>query len=577
MDQPASSDTSLQKNISDYVSWLYEHGLKMKLSINPIESISLSTFQKSCYFIVGDKPYPVAYGKNKKEAKEEAAKLVYQNLGVTCNYQKPTNYVGIVHNYCQKTGRSFDIKVKTCGPVHNPTFFCTLSINSKDYPEVEGNTQKEAKQKAAQQAWSDLQQQTDFDSKVSCRSTMSESSASAVFSSPTSAMASIQPESKNMTRSKSESFPDTAVPSDIQAPLRSTTSVDSPSLDSLEASSRSMPMSTSDSVLFTDSSHPSKEQDSVKNKNVENRKSETSAGSRFSSEFDNIERLAKGGYGRVYKAREILTKKYYAVKIVQSKEKALREVNALEAISHPNIVRYFHCWEEDSEYEGENTTDSDSISQSRSNSSSKRLYIKMELCDGKTLKDWINEKNNETLQPSKRRAESLPIAQQIVSGVEYIHSQNLIHRDLKPANIMFGLDKKVKIGDFGLVTTESDNDEHHVERTGNAGTKSYMAPEQERTKNYGSKVDIFSLGLIYFELLCKLSSRHEKSKIFQDIKRQIFSEEFLLNFPEEKTIITSMLSEMPEHRPEASKLKSQLEELSETLMAQNRQTETVTG
>lgn len=63
--------------------------------------------------------------------------------------------------------------------------------------------------------------------------------------------------------------------------------------------------------------------------------------------------------------------------------------------------------------------------------SSQYLYIKMELCDTKTLKGWINERNETTPQESKRRVESVTIAQQIVNGVEYIHAKKLIHRDLK--------------------------------------------------------------------------------------------------------------------------------------------------
>uniref|UniRef100_A0A3P9BSY2 Interferon-induced, double-stranded RNA-activated protein kinase n=1 Tax=Maylandia zebra TaxID=106582 RepID=A0A3P9BSY2_9CICH len=229
--------------------------------------------------------------------------------------------------------------------------------------------------------------------------------------------------------------------------------------------------------------------------------------------FDCIECLAKGGYGHVFKARDKLVKKYYAVKIVRHKEKALREVGALSDLNHSNIVRYYKCWLEDSEYQWDNTTDSYSTSQSSSNSSQKYLYIMMELCDDKTLKDWITEKNEKTLEESIRRAESLPVMQQIVSGVECIHSHRLIHRDLKPTNIMFGKDGKVKIGDFGLVATETDdNDENQSERTEKTGTKSYMAPEQVRSL-YGSKVDIFALGLIYFELLWKISSGHERGKV----------------------------------------------------------------
>uniref|UniRef100_A0A3Q4HWR8 Protein kinase domain-containing protein n=1 Tax=Neolamprologus brichardi TaxID=32507 RepID=A0A3Q4HWR8_NEOBR len=222
-------------------------------------------------------------------------------------------------------------------------------------------------------------------------------------------------------------------------------------------------------------------------------------------------KLGKGAFGRVVMVKDKLVEKYYAIKIIRWNEKALREAKALSDLEHPNIIRYFSCWMEDSGYQSDSTDESCS-KQSSTGSPKKCLYIRMELCDTKTLLDWIEDwytkKSN-----SKRREESLTIAQQMVSGIEYIHSKKLIHRDLKPANILFGQDTKVKIGDFGLVTAENDDDDKSpMKRTVNKGTPSYMAPEQSET-NYGRKVDIFALGLIYFELLWKFSTRYEKYKV----------------------------------------------------------------
>uniref|UniRef100_A0A3P8QZD6 Protein kinase domain-containing protein n=1 Tax=Astatotilapia calliptera TaxID=8154 RepID=A0A3P8QZD6_ASTCA len=224
--------------------------------------------------------------------------------------------------------------------------------------------------------------------------------------------------------------------------------------------------------------------------------------------FDYVEELGKGAFGRVVKVKDKLVEKYYAIKIIRWNEKALREPMVLSDLEHPNIIRYFSCWTEYSGYQSDSTDESCST-QSFTGSPKKYLYIQMELCDTRTLLDWIEDwytkKSN-----SKRREESLTIAQQMVGGIEYIHSKKLIHRDLKPANILFGQDTKVKIGDFGLVTAENDDDDKSpIKRTEEKGTPSYMAPEQ-KGKNYGRKVDIFALGLIYFELLWKISSCYEK-------------------------------------------------------------------
>uniref|UniRef100_A0A8C9XGP5 Protein kinase domain-containing protein n=1 Tax=Sander lucioperca TaxID=283035 RepID=A0A8C9XGP5_SANLU len=241
---------------------------------------------------------------------------------------------------------------------------------------------------------------------------------------------------------------------------------------------------------------------------------------RFKSEFDCEDLLGKGAFGEVHKAKHKLTKKDYAVKIVRFKEveKALREVIALSDLDHCNIVRYHTCWLEDSGYQGDNADDSGSSSESSMDYSFKYLYIQMELCDTDTLRVWIAKRNTQnvkkSLRGSKRRDETiLQMLLQMASAVEYIHSKMLIHRDLKPANIMFGQAGEVKIGDFGLVTAENDDDaENLLERTVYKGTPSYMAPEQSQ-RTYDRKVDMFALGLICFEVLWKIPTGHERAVV----------------------------------------------------------------
>ncbi|XP_008301474.1 interferon-induced, double-stranded RNA-activated protein kinase-like [Stegastes partitus] len=544
----AEASAPVEQKSINYICWLNEHGQKNRLNIKPVESTRPGPNNTiyCCFFIVGDKKYPEVCGKTKREAKELAAKLVYDDkcgsrttepADENCNYAsgqqngefsqnvfgvcdgtrslsvkskdnsfKETNFIGIINSYCQKTNRHHTfMEVGRCGPSHNFKFFYKSVIDKKEYPVGEGKTVKQAKQNAAQLAWDALQEQSDWDSKVSVKSTASEDGASL-------------------------------------AP--------STTWDSNESSSHNMHTSASDSVVFADSSNPSRGQNAVTNERVENSTSNATNKSRFQSDYDSIEPLGKGGFGHVYRARHKLVGKFYAVKIVDGEEKALREVMALSELRHSNIVRYDDCWMEDSEYKDS----SYSKSKPTSSSSLQYLYIRMELCDTKTLKKWIEEENDKPLQNPKRKDESLLFLQQIVSGVEYIHSKDLIHRDLKPANIMFGQDGEVKIGDFGLVT---DGDEN-MERTIYTGTPFYMAPEQ-RTEKYDRKVDMFALGLIYFELLWKVSTFSEKAKIWDDVRSQKFPKEFSQTFPQESHIIKSLLCKKPQDRPEAAALKAELQ------------------
>ncbi|XP_042357558.1 interferon-induced, double-stranded RNA-activated protein kinase-like isoform X2 [Plectropomus leopardus] len=483
--------------------------------------------------------------------------------------KRQTNYIGFVSHYCQKTNRCHTyIEERRCGPSHNL---------KKEYPVGEGKTVKEAKQEAARLAWVALQEQSDWDSKVSVRSTVSEDGAQSMMSELSITREPLNPSPQ---RPSVNTFTDSSVPSNAQMPLRSAASEDDPptelstptSLESI-ASSQSMSTSKSGSGIFSDSSNSSKDQDIVKNRNAGNSQSETFDQlrvnlSKFTSNFDSIKRLGSGGFGRVYKARDKQLDKYYAVKIVRSEEKSLREVGTLSDLHHRNIVRYYTFWTDDIGYPWDNSADSKSSSQPTDNSSVKYLYIQMELCDTKTLKKWIKKKNELPVQDSKRREESLRIAQQIVSGVEYIHTENHIHRDLKPENILFGLKGEVKIGDFGLVTRDDDDDSALMERTENEGTTSYMAPEQTGRTN-GRKVDIFAVGLIYFELLWKLSTGHERGRIWDDARSQKLPEEFSLTFPQENQMIKPMLCARPQDRPEARQLRTELETWAQTFSVPN--------
>uniref|UniRef100_A0A8C9XKU3 non-specific serine/threonine protein kinase n=1 Tax=Sander lucioperca TaxID=283035 RepID=A0A8C9XKU3_SANLU len=527
---PSASAHPTSITQANYICWLNDYCQKNKLTIRAVESTRLEPNNAipCCCFVIGDEEYPAATGKSRKEAKEEAAKLVHheifgsittepgeekyrcpssqpeeeldQNESDICETTKSlsvitkdegftdTNFIGLLDRYCIKTNLIHDyILENKCGLSHIPQFFYKVVINNKEYPVGEGKSVKEAKQKAAQLACSALQEETDWDSKVF--------------------------------------------------------------------------------HIFQ----------AAKDKNMGNNQNETSIHvnlDRFTSDFEPMECLGSGGFGLVYKARDKLLKKYYAVKIVCCEEKALREVKTLSDLLHRNIVRYYTVWTEDSGYQWDSSAGSSAGSYSSSqssmdNSSAKYLYIQMELCNTKTLKDWIDEKNSQSPQDSKRREESLSIAQQIVSGVEYIHSKKHIHRDLKPANILFGLDGEVKIGDFGLVTT----DDALMDRTENRGTPSYMAPEQ---KNYDRKVDIFALGLIYLELLWKVSTGHERRVVLDDARCQKLPKDFSKTFPQENNIIELMLREKPEDRPDASKLKAELEKWAKTFSTKNVRQENAT-
>ncbi|XP_018930727.2 interferon-induced, double-stranded RNA-activated protein kinase-like [Cyprinus carpio] len=226
----------------------------------------------------------------------------------------------------------------------------------------------------------------------------------------------------------------------------------------------------------------------------------------LSHSFDVIAKLGQGGFGSVYKVTHKYDEKIYAVKRV--------------------------------------------ILTSRT-----YLFIQMEFCEGGTLTDWIQARNQ--MEKQRTTAEIHKIFDEIITGVEYIHAKKLIHRDLKPDNILFGADGKVKIGDFGLVAAQTDQKGEPLERS-NIGTRSYMSPEQKNKKNYDEKTDIFPLGLVWFEMIWEIYTASEREKLWPDLRNQRFPEGFRDVYSTECTFIKKMLSYSPEHRPHAKDMKENL-------------------
>ncbi|NWU78707.1 E2AK2 kinase, partial [Onychorhynchus coronatus] len=254
----------------------------------------------------------------------------------------------------------------------------------------------------------------------------------------------------------------------------------------------------------------------------------------FLGNFKNIEPIGEGGFGNVFKARSTCDKKTYAIKRVEFTKNVRREAEGLARLTHENIVRY-HC-----SWKGYDHI-TDSASSPNSGKTIRCLFIQMEFCEQGTLEKWIGENREDQHYHEMAQNKFL----QIIKGVEYIHSEKLIHRDLKPTNIFISHDGKIKIGDFGLVTSVA-----YETLTENTGTKSYMAPEQFGDR-YGKEVDIYALGLIWFEILSAITN-HEKDKIWSSVRKGDFPGSFTNQFPPKASIIKEMLSKDPVKRPSAS-------------------------
>jgi serine/threonine protein kinase/Tol biopolymer transport system component len=196
------------------------------------------------------------------------------------------------------------------------------------------------------------------------------------------------------------------------------------------------------------------------------------------SRYKVLERLGGGGAGVVYKAEDVKLGRLVALKFLSSYRGAneadtrrfLREARASSALDHPNICTV---------YEIDETEDG-------------RLFIAMSFCEGETLKRKVE-------RGPLPVAEAARIAAQIASGLAAAHSKGIVHRDVKPANVIVAPDGRVKIVDFGIAKLE---DQSRLTRDGTAvGTAGYMAPEQIRGETIDARTDLWSLGVVIYEMV----------------------------------------------------------------------------
>lgn len=185
------------------------------------------------------------------------------------------------------------------------------------------------------------------------------------------------------------------------------------------------------------------------------------------------------------------------------------------------------------------------------------LYIQMQLCRQDSLRDWLSRSIT-----SRSRTDCMLIFVQIVDAVQYVHSCGLMHRDLKPSNIFFSINGLVKIGDFGLATALAEQQDNRTcdsdvtrKHTDNVGTQLYMSPEQVDGQAYSHKVDIFSLGMIFFELLYPFSTQMERIRVLVNVKKQIFPDGFQQDQLRESEFLKKLLSREPNQRPSADEIR----------------------
>lgn len=203
-----------------------------------------------------------------------------------------------------------------------------------------------------------------------------------------------------------------------------------------------------------------------------------SKGQKINDRYEIIKMIGEGGMANVYLANDNILERKVAIKVLRgdlsNDEKFIRrfkrEALSVSNLSHPNIVEVYDVGEEDGNY-----------------------YIVMEYIEGKTLKQLLQKRGALTLP------EVIDIMSQLTDGLSHAHEAYIIHRDIKPQNIMIEDNGLVKITDFGIAMAL--NSTQLTQTNSVMGSVHYLPPEQANGKGSTIKSDIYSLGILMYELL----------------------------------------------------------------------------
>ncbi len=213
------------------------------------------------------------------------------------------------------------------------------------------------------------------------------------------------------------------------------------------------------------------------------------------SHYKIIEKLGSGGMGDVYKAEDLKLKRLVALKFLppeltrdeEARKRFLHEARVISRLDHPNIGTIYEINESDG-----------------------NVFIAMAYYEGETLKDRL-----ESHKAGMDIKEAVDITIQILSGLAKAHSNDIIHRDVKPANILLTKEGHVKIVDFGIAKLKGLT---MLTKSGaTMGTVAYMSPEQAQGNNVDQRTDIWSVGVMLYEMLAgekPFKGEHEQALMY---------------------------------------------------------------